>query len=434
MNITVIGAGYVGLVAAACFAHLGHAVFCIDRDENKIASLQQNIVPIYESHLETMLQQNPVQFINSLSMLPEKPDIIMIAVGTGDVKNVAIEIGKYLTQYTVIVNKSTVPVGVTEELEALIQVQLEQRGLQIAFDIVSNPEFLREGNAIHDFLHPERIILGLHSEKAKSIMVQLYTSIISPDKIYLMNIKDAEMTKYATNAMLATRISFINEIAMLCDHLGVDIKNVRAGMGADSRIGDLFMDPGCGYGGSCFPKDVKALIHMAEEKGLQPFILRAVEQRNFEQKRILMQKILKFFGDDLSNLTFGVWGLSFKPGTDDMREASSLVLLENLLNRSARVLAFDPYAMPKAQKNLPEKWFTSKQLSLVSDPYDALDAVDALILVTEWDVFLSPDFAAMKKRMRQSVIFDGRNQYNPEQCRQADFVYHGIGRGIHHLD
>ncbi len=429
MNITIIGAGYVGLVASACFASKGHTVTCVDHDEVKIHLLQQNKIPIYESHLDSLLKTFPVQFQTSLSTLSIKQDVIMIAVGTRDVLDVALAIGNFLTGECVIVNKSTVPVGTTEKIQEIIALQLKNRGLNFSFDVVSNPEFLREGHAIADFLHPDRIILGLSSEGAKLVMLALYASFVHPDKIYIMNTKDAEMTKYATNAMLAARISFINEMANLCDEVGVDIENVCLGLGADSRIGNLFLDPGCGYGGSCFPKDVKALIQMAEKKGVEPCVLKAIERRNEIQKCILVNKIIQYFGENLSGLTFGVWGLSFKPETDDMREASSLTLLKNLLDRKAEVQAFDPIAMSKAKSFLPKDWFQSKRFHLVADPYDALQAADALVLVTEWEIFSTLNFDKMKNHMRRHVIFDGRNYYNPEQCRRANFIYHGIGRG-----
>lgn len=429
MNITIIGAGYVGIVASACFASKGHTVTCVDRDEEKIQLLQRHHIPIYESHLETLLGTFPVLFRSALSSLSVKQDIIMIAVGTQDVLNVAKELGNYLNYPCIIVNKSTVPVGTTEKIQDAISMQLRQRNLSFSCDVVSNPEFLREGHAIQDFMHPDRIILGLASDHAKSQMLQLYSTFVNPDKIYVMNIKDAEMTKYATNAMLAARISFINEMANLCDTLGVDIRNVCLGLGADSRIGHSFLDPGCGYGGSCFPKDVKALIQMAEKQGIDPLVLRAIERRNEIQKCILVDKITQYFGENLSGLTFGVWGLSFKPETDDLREASSLTLLRNLLDRNAEVFAFDPIAMSKAKSYLPQDWFQSNRFHLVEEPYDALHAADALVLVTEWKIFSTLNFDRMKNQMRRHVIFDGRNYYNPEQCRRANFIYHGVGRG-----
>lgn len=444
MNITVIGAGYVGLVTGACFADLGNHVTCVDINQEKIANLQKGILPIYEPGLETLVELNVaagrLNFVTSLKELTTEPQVIFIAVGTPSDKDgsadmqyvleAARQIGATIHHHCVVVDKSTVPVGVADQVKHEIQTQLNQRGLAIDFDIVSNPEFLREGAAIDDFMKPDRIIIGLTTDKAKSIMLELYTPILrnNPEKIYFMNVKDAEMTKYAANAMLATKISFMNEMAVLCDRLGVDVENVRLGIGSDSRIGNSFINPGCGYGGSCFPKDVKALIKMAEDSGVDPLVLKAVEERNFYQKQLLPSKIIQRFGEDLSSVTVGVWGLSFKPGTDDMREASSLVLLEQLLARNARVQVFDPVAMPIAQKLIPDAWLKSKNLHFVDHQYDALHNADALALVTEWKPFCFPDIAVMKKMMRKHVIFDGRNQYDPKQMREAEFEYYGIGR------
>jgi UDPglucose 6-dehydrogenase len=444
LNITVIGAGYVGLVTGTCFAELGNQVTCIDVNEQKIANLKQGILPIYEPGLEPMVVSNMtegrLQFATSLAEQQQQPHVIFIAVGTPSdtdgsadmqyVLNAASNIGAYIEDYCVIVDKSTVPVGVADRVEKAIQMQLTQRGLKTTFDVVSNPEFLREGAAIDDFMSPDRIIIGNASTKSKAIMLELYKPIMrTTEKIYFMNVKDAEMTKYVANAMLATKISFMNEMATLCDRMGVDIENVRRGIGSDARIGNAFIYPGCGYGGSCFPKDVKALMKMAQNNGVDPLILRAVEERNAQQKRVLSQKLATIFGEDLTGKTIGVWGLSFKPGTDDMREASSLVLLENLMRRNARVQAYDPVAMPVAKEMLPGDWFASGQLSLVDHQYEALQGTDALVLVTEWKPFCYPDLAAMKKIMRQYIILDGRNQYDPRQMREAGFEYHGIGRG-----
>ncbi|HSW70198.1 MAG TPA: UDP-glucose/GDP-mannose dehydrogenase family protein [Gammaproteobacteria bacterium] len=443
MNIIVIGAGYVGLVTGTCFAELGNHVTCIDVNKEKIANLQKGILPIYEPGLDTMVSSNLAEgrlnFLTSLEELNIEPHIIFIAVGTPSdadgsadmqyVLEAAKNIGAYIKSYCVVVDKSTVPVGVADQVKHMIQEGLKARKIKAKFDVVSNPEFLREGAAIDDFMRPDRIIIGLTSKKAKSIMLELYTPILrNPEKIYFMNVKDAEMTKYVANAMLATKISFMNEMAVLCDQLGVDVENVRLGIGSDSRIGNAFIYPGCGYGGSCFPKDVKALVKMAEQNGVEPFILRAVEERNFRQKHVLPQKIFKKFGQDLSGIKIAVWGLSFKPGTDDMRDASSIVLLESLLTAGATIQAYDPVAMPVAQNILPGEWFSSKKLFLADHQYAALQDVDALVLVTEWKPFCYPDIAAMKKLMRQAVIFDGRNQYDPKQMRDAKFDYYGIGR------
>jgi UDPglucose 6-dehydrogenase len=443
VNITVIGAGYVGLVTGACFAELGNHVTCVDVNHEKITNLRNGILPIYEPGLEPMVTSNVAEgrltFVTSLAELTLEPQVIFIAVGTPSdadgsadmqyVLNAARDIGAYLKNYCLIVDKSTVPVGVGEQVHATIHAELSKRHTDIKFDVVSNPEFLREGAAIDDFMRPDRIIIGGASEKAKAIMLELYLPIMrSAEKIFFMTVKDAEMTKYVANAMLATKISFMNEMSVLCERLGVDVENVRLGIGSDSRIGGAFIYPGCGYGGSCFPKDVKALIKMAEKSGIDPLVLRAVEDRNALQKQVLAEKITKIFGDDLTGKTIGVWGLSFKPGTDDMREASSLVLLENLLARNARIQAYDPVAMPMAKLLVPEKWFTDGKLHLAEHQYAALNDVDALVLVTEWKPFCYPDLVAMKKLMRKHIVLDGRNQYDPKQMRAADFEYHGIGR------
>lgn len=443
MNITVIGAGYVGLVTGTCFAELGNHVTCIDINKQKVANLKKGILPIYEPGLDALVTSNLAEgrlhFTTALKEVTAEPDMIFIAVGTPSgadgsadmqyVLEAARAVGRYIKNYCVIVDKSTVPVGVADQVKQIIQEELKKRKLRTKFDVVSNPEFLREGAAIDDFMRPDRIIIGLTSKKAKSIMLDLYTPILrNPEKIYFMNVKDAEMTKYVANAMLATKISFMNEMAMLCDSLGVDVENVRLGIGSDSRIGYSFIYPGCGYGGSCFPKDVKALVKMAETNGMDPLILRAIEERNFQQKQVLPQKIFKRFGRDLTDIKIAVWGLSFKPGTDDMREASSIVLLEKLISHNATVIAYDPVAMPVAQETLPLEWFNSGKLLLAEHQYDALEDVDALVLVTEWKPFCYPDLTAMKKLMRQHVIFDGRNQYDPRQLKDAEFEYYGIGR------
>lgn len=443
MNITVIGAGYVGLVTGACFAELGNHVTCVDVNKNKIANLKKGILPIYEPGLEPMVMSNMnegrLQFATSLAESAEDPQVIFIAVGTPSDKDgsadmqyvleAARNIGQHIKKDCIIVDKSTVPVGVAEQVRNIIQAELDARHLSLKFDVVSNPEFLREGAAIDDFMRPDRIIIGLTSEAARHVMLELYTPILRhPEKIYFMNVKDAEMTKYVANAMLATKISFMNEMSVLCDRMGVDVDNVRIGIGSDSRIGHSFIYPGCGYGGSCFPKDVKALIKMAEKHGVDPVLLRSVEERNYQQKRVLHEKITNVFGNDLSNIRIGIWGLSFKPGTDDMREASSLILLEQLLASQASVQAYDPVAMPVAREMMPAEWFDSGKLQLTEHQYDALNDVDALVLVTEWKPFCYPDIAAMKKLMRRHVIFDGRNQYDPKLMRDAEFEYYGIGR------
>ncbi len=445
MNITVIGAGYVGLVTGACFSELGNHVTCVDVNEPKIANLKNGILPIYEPGLEPMVignrDQGRLHFVTSLADVTAEPDAIFIAVGTpsdkdgaADIKYVleaAKSIGKRINKYCVVVDKSTVPVGMADQVREVIAGELATRKLTVEFDVVSNPEFLREGAAIEDFMRPDRVIIGLETDRARKTMLDLYQPILrSPERIYFMNVKDAEMTKYAANAMLATRISFMNEMSVLCERMGVDIENVRIGIGSDSRIGSAFLNPGCGYGGSCFPKDVRALVKMAEKHDVEPLILHAVEHRNAMQKQVLPAKIVKRFGDDLTGVTIGVWGLAFKPGTDDMREASSLVLIEEIIKRGGRVQAYDPEAMPVAREMIAAGLIQSGQVTLAEQQYDALKGVDALALVTEWKPFCYPDTTVMKSLMTQAVIFDGRNQYDPRQMRDAGFEYYGIGREI----
>ena len=443
MNITVIGAGYVGLVTGACFAELGNHVTCVDVNETRIQNLRQGILPIYEPGLEPMVinnrDQGRLQFVTNLGEVFAEPDAIFIAVGTpsdkdgsADIQYVleaAKNIGERINKYCVVVDKSTVPVGMADQVRAVITRELRTRQLVIDFDVVSNPEFLREGAAIEDFMCPDRVIIGLESDAARKTMQDLYKPIVrNPERIYFMNVKDAEMTKYAANAMLATRISFMNELSVLCERMEVDIENVRIGIGSDSRIGNAFLNPGCGYGGSCFPKDVRALIKMAEKHDVEPMILHAVEKRNLMQKLVLPSKIINRFGDDLTGITIGVWGLAFKPGTDDMREASSLVLIEEVVKRGGRVQAYDPEAMPVASGMIASGLIASGQVTLCDQQYDALQDVDALALVTEWKPFCYPNINMMKSKMRQTVIFDGRNQYDPRQMREAVFEYYGIGR------
>lgn len=443
MNITIIGTGYVGLVTGACFSEMGSSVTCVDVDKAKIEGLKKGVLPIYEPGLESLVIQNykegVLKFTTDLSEAAENSSLFFIAVGTppGEdgsadlqyVLNVARQIGQSIDQYTVIVDKSTVPVGTADKVEAAIQDELDKRGLDIEFDVVSNPEFLKEGAAVNDFLKPDRIIVGANSDRAAKIMRRLYAPFSrNRDKLILMNVRDAEMTKYAANSMLATKISFMNEISNICERLGVDVENVRKGIGADSRIGYSFIYPGCGYGGSCFPKDVKALIRTSRDCGFEPELLNSVESRNAGQKMVLPEKIKKRFGQDLSTHTFGVWGLAFKPGTDDMREASSLVLIDALLKSGATVHAYDPVAMDQAEKTAPASWFESGRLTLVSSQYDAVQKADALILVTEWKTFRQPDFRQLAEKMNRKIIFDGRNQYDPEELEEYGFEYHGIGR------
>jgi UDPglucose 6-dehydrogenase len=443
MNLTVVGTGYVGLVTGACFADMGNVVTCVDVDENKIAGLRDGVLPIYEPGLETVVatnyQQGRLQFTTSLSEAISNSNVYFIAVGTppGEdgsadlqyVLAVAREIGRHLDRYAVIVDKSTVPVGTAEKVRETVRAELDRRGVSLELDVVSNPEFLKEGAAVEDFMRPDRIIVGTDSQRAQEIMQELYAPFNrNHQRTMFMGVRDAEMTKYTANAMLATKISFMNEIANLCELMGVDVENVRQGIGSDSRIGYSFIYPGCGYGGSCFPKDVKALVHMAQTHQFEPQVLNAVEARNELQKQRLFEKVRARFGADLSDRVFGVWGLAFKPGTDDMREAPSVMLLRSLMAAGARVLAYDPASMDVARTELPRDWFDSGQLLLTEHQYDAVREVDALLLVTEWKPFRHPDFEAMKRLMKQSIIFDGRNQYDPQQMTLQDFEYVGIGR------
>ena len=445
MNLTVVGTGYVGLVTGTCFAEMGHNVTCVDVDNRKIENLKNGILPIYEPGLDAMVANNVadkrLDFTTSLPEAMQGSDIYFIAVGTppGEdgsadlqyVLAVAREIGRHLDRYGVVVDKSTVPVGTADRVRAVIQEELDRRGMGVEFDVVSNPEFLKEGAAIGDFMKPDRIVVGAESERAIDAMRELYADFTrrSHERLLVMGVRDAEMTKYVANAMLATKISFMNEVANLCDRMNVDVENVRVGIGSDSRIGYSFIYPGCGYGGSCFPKDVKALIRMSADYDFQPRLLEAVEGRNDEQKGYLFGKITSHYGPQLSDRTFGVWGLAFKPGTDDMREAPSTVLLRQLLDAGARVRAYDPVAMEVARQELPSEWFEDGRLTLVNHQYDALEDVDALALVTEWKPFRHPDFDAMRRLMRPDpVIFDGRNQYPPENMATGGFVYYGVGR------
>lgn len=445
MNIAVVGTGYVGLVTGACFAEMGNHVTCVDIDAGKVERLRQGEIPIYEPGLKPIVQRNAEEgrlaFTTSLAEAMATARVIFIAVGTppgedgsadlSHVLAVARTIGAHLADYQVVVTKSTVPVGTADKVRAAVAGELARRGVRGEFDVVSNPEFLKEGAAVEDFMKPDRIVVGADSERARELMRELYQDFCrNHDRIIFMGIRDAEMTKYASNSMLATKISFMNEIANLCDRVGVDVEKVRLGIGSDSRIGYSFIYPGCGYGGSCFPKDVRALIHTAMENDYQPLVLQAVHQRNEEQKHVLFAKVVERFGGDLSDLTFGVWGLSFKPGTDDMREAPSVVLLHELIGAGAKVRAYDPEAMEVARHELPQAWFERGLLTLTRHQYDALDGVDAMVLVTEWKPFRHPDFRAMKEMMKQAVIFDGRNQYDPKALRREGFAYVGIGRRL----
>jgi len=443
MNLTVIGTGYVGLVSGACFAEMGNHVTCVDVDQRKIDNLKLGVLPIYEPGLEAIVKRNwdekRLSFTTNLSEEMESSNIFFIAVGTppGEdgsadlqyVLAVAREIGQLMTRYSVIVDKSTVPVGTADLVRDAIKEELDKRKIDIDFDVVSNPEFLKEGAAIDDFMKPDRIVIGTESHRAQDLMRQLYAPFNrNHERTIFMGVRDAEMTKYAANSMLATKISFINEISNLCELMDVDVENVRRGIGSDGRIGFSFIYPGCGYGGSCFPKDVQALIRMAEGVDYVPEVLLSVEKRNQHQKRWFSRQLEKRFGTDLSGLTFGVWGLAFKPGTDDMREAPATVLLADLLSAGAKALVYDPIAMETAHQELPLEWFESGAVTLASNQYEALQQVDGLLLVTEWKPFRNPDLAAMSRSMRKKIIFDGRNQYEPDFIRSEGFEYFGVGR------
>lgn len=445
MNLTVIGTGYVGLVTGACFAEMGRTVTCVDVDAGKIEGLKAGVLPIYEPGLEEIVLRNSAEdrlhFTTELPEAMQDSKVYFIAVGTppGEdgsadlqyVLAVARQIGRHLDGYSVIVDKSTVPVGTADKVRAAVQAELDVRGVKIPFDVVSNPEFLKEGAAVADFMRPDRIIVGCESERARELMKKLYAPFNrNRERVIYMGVKEAEMTKYAANALLATKISFMNEIANLCDLLGVDVESVREGIGSDSRIGSHFIYPGCGYGGSCFPKDVQALIRTAHARGYATPVLDAVEARNAAQKQVLFQKLSRRFGSDLRGHTFAVWGLAFKPGTDDLREAPARVLIEALLNAGANVRAYDPVAMDAARKEWPAEWFDADRLSLAAHQYEALEGADALVLVTEWKPFRHPDFAAMKRLLKTPIILDGRNQYDPEELQPLGFEYEGIGRGL----
>jgi UDPglucose 6-dehydrogenase len=439
----MVGAGYVGLVSACGFAEMGNSVVCVESDPTKMRMLQSGVLPIHEPGLEQLLTSNAkagrIAFTASQEEAAAGTEIFFIAVGTPPAEDggpdmsyvyeAAAGIARTISAYAVLVTKSTVPVGTADRIQAIVAAELAKRGASIDFDVVSNPEFLKEGAAVQDFMQPERIILGCASSRAETALRRLYAPFVrSRDRILVMRPREAEMTKYASNALLATKISFMNEISELCEQLDVDIEKVRAGVGADSRIGYAFLYAGCGYGGSCFPKDVKALIHTAKSIGTSAGILEAVEQRNARQKRRLYEKVMSRFGNDLKGRMFAIWGLSFKPETDDVREASSLTTIELLLNAGARVRAFDPIAAENARKALSSS-IVEKQLVFSEDQYDTLDGADALLLITEWKQFRNPDFALMKTKLRSPIIFDGRNQYRPDEMAELGVEYYGIGRG-----
>ncbi len=437
MKISVVGTGYVGLVTGTCFAETGVDVVCVDVDEQKIEMLNNREIPIYEPGLEDIFNQNidkgRLSFATDLGSSLKNTDAVFIAVGTppdedgsADLKYVlavAREVGKNMDHYLVVATKSTVPVGTSEKVKNAILDEQEKRGVKIPFDVASNPEFLKEGSAVQDFLKPDRIVIGTESEKAQKVMKRLYKPfMLNGHPILFMDITSAEMTKYAANSMLATRISFINEMANLCEILGADIDAVRQGIGSDPRIGNKFLYPGTGYGGSCFPKDVKALIRIANNHGYSPDVLNAVEKVNNRQKSILFEKINNHFKGNLKGLQFALWGLSFKPKTDDMREAPSLVLIEKLLGAGAEVTAYDPVAMKEARRILGDK------IAFAKDQYDACIDADALVLVTEWSEFRLPNFKVLERLLKNKLIFDGRNIYDRVELDELAFNYYSIGR------
>jgi len=437
MKIAVVGTGYVGLVTGTCFAETGVKVTCVDVDSEKIEQLKEGTVPIYEPGLGLMIKRNTekgrLQFTTKIMDGIEGSEAIFIAVGTppgedgsADLQHiikVAKEIGRSISEYIVVVIKSTVPVGTSEIVKDVIQKELDKRTVNVQFDMASNPEFLKEGSAVEDFLKPERIVIGTNTERAADIMRRLYMPfLLNNHPIFYMDIASAEITKYAANAMLATRISFINEIANLCDILGADVSQVRKGIGSDSRIGSKFIYPGTGYGGSCFPKDVKALIKTAEDHGYELNVIKAVEKANNYQKTVLIRKIKKHFHENLKNKTICIWGLAFKPQTDDIREASAIILIEFLLKEGALIKVYDPAAMMETKK-----MFGSK-ITCATDPYEALTGADAVALMTEWPEFRIPDFQKMAALMNEKTIFDGRNIYDPAELKKMGFAYYGIGR------
>jgi UDPglucose 6-dehydrogenase len=432
MKITVIGTGYVGLVTGTCLAETGNQVVCVDIDENKVVKMKNGIIPIYEPHLENLFQRNikaeRLHFTTSLDEGMEHGEIIFLALPTPEdedgsadlsyVLGVANEIGKKIKDYKVIVDKSTVPVGTSDKVKAAIA-----QHTTVPFDVVSNPEFLREGFAVDDFMKPERIVVGSSSERATELMEKLYNPFVrSGNPILIMDERSAELTKYAANAFLATKITFMNEIANFCEKVGADVDKVRVGIGTDSRIGKRFLFPGIGYGGSCFPKDVKALYKSGLDNDFHFKILDAVDKINQKQKTALIPKILNHFNNDIKGKTFAIWGLAFKPETDDIREAPALYIIDELLSQGAKVVAFDPEAMDNVKQKLGNK------ISFASKGYDALDNADALIISTEWNVFRTPDFNLLREKLKNPIIFDGRNLYDLDKMEELKFTYYSIGR------
>ncbi|MFG6409624.1 UDP-glucose/GDP-mannose dehydrogenase family protein [Bacteroides acidifaciens] len=437
MKIAIVGTGYVGLVSGTCFAEIGVNVTCVDTDSEKIESLQKGIIPIYENGLEEMVLRNMkakrLKFTTSLESCLDDVEVIFSAVGTppdedgsADLKyvlEVARTIGRNMKQYKLVVTKSTVPVGTASKVRAVIQEELDKRGVKVDFDVASNPEFLKEGNAISDFMSPDRVVVGVESARAEKLMSKLYKPfLLNNFRVIFMDIPSAEMTKYAANSMLATRISFMNDIANLCEIVGADVNMVRSGIGSDTRIGRKFLYPGIGYGGSCFPKDVKALIKTAEQNGYTMRVLSAVEEVNGRQKSILFEKLMKHFNGDLKGKTIALWGLAFKPETDDMREAPALVLIDKLLKAGCQVRAYDPAAMQECKRRIGDSIYYA------FDMYDAVLDADALMLVTEWKEFRLPSWAVIKKTMAQQIVLDGRNIYEKKEMEELGFTYHCIGK------
>lgn len=436
MKVTIVGTGYVGLVTGTCFAEMGTDVCCVDVDLEKIAALQQGIPPIYEQGLEELLQKNiqkgRISFTTSIAQGIDDAEVVFIAVGTPPdedgsadlhyVLDVAREVGRCMKGYLLVVTKSTVPVGTACKVRAALEAELAARGAEIPFDVASNPEFLKEGSAIKDFMYPERIVVGVQAERAKEVMAKLYKPFtLNGHPILFMDIPSAEMTKYAANSMLATRISFMNDIANLCELVGADVNSVRKGIGSDSRIGTKFLYPGIGYGGSCFPKDVKALIKTARDEGYPMRVLKAVEEVNQSQKSLLVRKFAKRFGEKASGMTVAFWGLAFKPGTDDMREAPSLVMIEELLGMGCKVRAYDPISMAECRRRIGDR------IAYCHDIYEAVDGADVLFLVTEWTEFRFPEWERVKHYLSFPVLFDGRNLYDRDELRKEGFEYYGVG-------
>ena len=436
MNIAVVGTGYVGLVTGTCFAEMGVNVTCVDIDAEKIARLNAGEIPIYEPGLDTLVKKNVganrLHFTTDLSKCIDEVEVVFSAVGTppdedgsADLKyvlNVARTFGQNIKKYTLLVTKSTVPVGTAEKVRKAVQEELDRRGEAIDFDVASNPEFLKEGAAIKDFMSPDRVVVGVASERARKMMTRLYRPfMLNGDRMIFTDIPSAEMIKYAANSMLATRISFMNDIANLCELVGADVNMVRKGIGADSRIGSKFLYPGCGYGGSCFPKDVKALIKTADQNGYSMRVLKAVEAVNDDQKRIMFDKLSRHFGGELKGKRIALLGLSFKPETDDMREAPALVIIRHLIDAGAKVKAFDPIAMPECRRRIGDV------VEYAENMYDALTGADAVILVTEWKQFRSPDWKRIAALMNEKVVLDGRNIYDRSELQELGFTYYKIG-------